>query len=178
MGKVNRPLWLEGLAKRRDEVAKKESEGKAWERGAVKRLVEVADACRFYGFQVECIDQLTIAVTPEPLYNEMVNVDASTIRIVKPPTRNWTLDPDYAVEVTPAPSIIRMVEKVGDYYDDPPMDDEEPVMVPEPPDVVYLDSKEVSHYRSVREKLEGALTDIVERLIDLKHPELLLKKED
>ena len=178
MGKVTRPLWLEGLVKRRDEVAKKESEGKAWERGAVKRLVEVADACRFYGFQVECIDQLTISVTPEPLYNEMVNVDASTIRIVTPPTRNWTLDPDYAVEVTVAPSIIRMVEKAHHWDEDMPSDDEEPVLVPQPPEVVFLDSKEVSHYRSVREKLEGALTDIVERLIDLKHPELLLKKGD
>lgn len=178
MGKQNKSLWLEVLSDRKQKVEKQESEGRAWERGAAKRLGEVADACTFYGFHVEMLDLRTISVTPEALYNEMVNVDASTIRIVKPTNRNWTLDPDYAVEVTPAPSIIRMVEKEREWHEDPPRDGEEPEMVPEPPDVVFLDSKEVSHYRNVREKLEGSLTDIVERLIDLKHPELVLKKEE
>jgi hypothetical protein len=183
MGKlrVRRSLWLEGLVKRREEIAKRESEGRAWERGARAKLEEAEEACRFYGFVVEPLDPLTISITPEPLYNEMVNVDASTLRVVKPKEAlNWTLDPEYAFEVTFAPSVRKMVEPERDPYDDPPRDDEEPKLVPEPPEMLNLDSKqkEPSYYRSVQEKLAGVLTDIVERLIDLKHPELVLKKEE
>lgn len=182
MGVMTRPLWLEAISDRKQKIEAKQNEALKWERGAYAKLREAAEACMFFGFYVEAIDPLTISLVPEPLHNEMVNVDASTIRVVKPPEGRVSYhlaDTEHAFEVTYAPSIRRMVYAIdADPSADPPRDGDEKD-TPEAPVLVTLALPNKNGLKlSVREELELMLKSIVNRLIDLKHPELVLKKGD
>jgi hypothetical protein len=181
MGKVTRPLWLEAISERKQKVEAQQNEAQRWERVAQQHLREVVEACTFFGFYVEAIDDLTIGIVPEHLANEFVNVDVSSIRIIKPnpyESRGYLDDKEHALQVTYAPSIVNMVEKERGPFDDPPRDDEEVKLVPEPPEVITLFVKDHNGYvRTKKETIEYVLHRIIARLIDLKHPELRLAKE-
>ena len=180
-------VMQERLAARHGKVTAKHKAALEQSKLFAAQMKKVAKECMDAGFYVEQIEEdgakgIVLGVVPNEVRdNTGPNADdLSIIRAVPISSQGrhkgqW-FETDCQFEVTPAPSIRRMVERERTPFEDPPYDDEPPEMVPEEPWEAYLRAE---HYKGnfvIAYEIRGVLERIADRFIDLRFPELRLDK--